>query len=108
MTDNDALKLAVKMHEEFNALSTQFNLEFELHNHMWVKRGSPRVVEICENADDNKEDLFEGDGNTYGWEVRYIRYEDDDFLLANVDNGCGDQYFALFLKEFEVSEYEDC
>lgn len=108
MTDNEALKLAVKMHDEFNALSTKFDLEFELHKHMWFKYGSQRVTGICENTDDNKEDLFEGDGNTYSWDVRYVRYEDDDFLLAKVDNGCGDQYYALFLKEFEVNEHEDC
>lgn len=102
MTDNEALKLAVQMHNEFDALGTKFDLEFELHKHMWFKSGS----DICENQDNNKEDLFEGDGNTYGWEVRYIRYEDDDFLLAKVDNGCGDQYYALFLKENEV-QYED-
>lgn len=103
MNNNEALKLAVKMHKEFNSLSTEFDLEFELHEHMWFKSGS----DICENQDNNKEDLFEGDGNTYGLDIRYIRYEDDDFLLAKVDNGCGDQYFALFLKEYEVSEYED-
>lgn len=105
MTDNEALKQAVKMHEEFNALETSFNLEFELNNHMWLRFGDR---EIGYNTEGNKEDLLEYEGESYSLELRWIQYEDDDFVLAKVDNGCGDQYMVLFLKKNEVFESEDC
>lgn len=98
ITDNKALKLAVGMHESFNALGTKFNLEFELNTYMWLRYGDR---EIGYNTDGNKEDLFEYDGNSYSLALRWIQYEDDDFVLAKVDNG-GDQYMSLFLKKNEV------
>lgn len=103
MTDNEALKLAAKMHQEFNALSTKFDLEFTIEDEMWYRTDQ----EILWNTDGNKEDLFDGDGNTYGVEIRWIIHDDEDFLLAYVDNGCGDKYKLLLLKEKQVHEEDE-
>lgn len=102
MTDNEAVKLAVKMHREFNALNTDFDLEFVLIEDIWLRTGDDDSVYY--NTDANKEDLLEYEGNTYGLETRFVKYEDDDYYLIYGDNGCGDKYYAMFLKINEVNE----
>lgn len=57
--------------------------------------------EIAWNTKGNKEDLINGDGDTYGSYVPYIAYEDDEFFLVEADHGG-----LLFLKSERI-EWED-
>lgn len=104
MTSNEALKLAVQMHKEFNSHESEFSLEFELNEEMWCKFGDNDSVSF--NTDGNEEDLFNFEGQTYNLEIRYVTYEDEDFYKVYADNGCGDKYHVLFLKKNEVTENE--
>ena len=61
MTDNDALKLAVQMHNEFDALGTKFDLEFELHKHMWFKSGSEDSEDSEDEDGEDSEDSEDGE-----------------------------------------------
>lgn len=101
MTDNNtALKRAVEMHREFAALNSSLFLDFELVEHLWENVGGD---EIRWNTDDNEIDLTERQGETYNIETyRGALYEDEDYLLIEGDNGCGDSHYYLFLKEKEV------
>jgi hypothetical protein len=105
MTSNEALKLAVQMHKEFNSHESEFSLEFELNEEMWCREGMDNDS-VSYNTDGNKEDLFQGEGQTYNLEIRYVTYEDEDFYKVYADNGCGDKYHVVFLKKNEVQENE--
>ncbi len=102
LTKNEALKLAVKMHRDFNALDTDFTLEFELCEHVWCRFGGH--TSLVYNSDDNEEDMLDQVGNTYSLDIRRVAYEDDDFYKIYADDGCGEKYYMIFLKEKEIFE----
>lgn len=64
---------------------------------VWCRVGD----EIHWNAEDNKEDLEDGDGETYSVEVRQGDVEYDGYLVVNGDGGCGETctYFFNLSKE---------
>lgn len=103
MKDNkSAIKLAVEMHKEFDALDTDLYLNFELIDKIWVNLGD----EIKWNDDNDPIDLFEGCGETYSIETyRGMVYEDEEHLLINGNDGCGNQSDYLFLKEKELEDH---
>ncbi|AQW88878.1 hypothetical protein pEaSNUABM50_00349 [Erwinia phage pEa_SNUABM_50] len=102
MTKNEALKLAVGMHQTFNKAETTISLEFELCEYRWRFDSN----EICYIEEDGTLEDFE-EGNCYSLEICYISYEDEDFLHAKVDNGCGDRYYVVFLKENLLPNEDD-
>lgn len=97
MTNNEALKLAVQMHKTYNAVDAPISLEFELCEYRWCIDGD--CINYLEE-DGTIEDFEEG--NHFSLEICYISHEDDEFLHAKVDNGCGDRYYIVFLKENQV------
>lgn len=59
-------------------------------------------VDISYNTDDNKEDLENGDGDTYSVEplCGYVEY--DGYRVFNCDNGCGETITYFFNLNKEV------
>lgn len=50
---------------------------------------------ISYNTDNELSDLMEGEGNTYSGEVR-SEVEIDDYVMYELDSGCGWNYQAIF------------
>lgn len=69
----------------------------EIVDHIWYQT----PYEVTWNPDDNKEDLENGDNNTYAAETRDGTSKYDGYLVVNGDNGCGETatYFFNLSKE---------
>lgn len=59
----------------------------------WYESGCDAVYWTEE---DNLDDLFNGDGETYSGEILGTPIELDGFVMFLIDNGCGDKYQAIF------------
>lgn len=95
MNKSEALAMAVKMHQTFKSTETDgISLEFELNENRWRLNSDDDI----EHIEDGEELSAFIDGNCYSLEIRWIVHEDDDYLYAMVDNGCGDKYYVVFLK----------
>ena len=60
--------------------------------------------ELTINTDNNQDDLLNGDGNTYSFEVRYGGEKSDDgyVLFYDADNGCGTKDTVIVRADREV------
>ena len=68
---------------------------------MWTRGDGDYVTW---NVDNNKEDMFEGDLNTYQCEIREQGEVVDDYYVVNVDTGCGDTQTLIFDLSEEVKD----
>lgn len=98
------IKKAVEFHKEFKSLKdgkySEINLGFEDLTDYIFERGK---CTINWNEDNDVEDLELTDNNTYSVDINWVIYEDDEFLLVDADDGCGDRHSQyLFLKTNEV------
>lgn len=96
MTENELLHTAIKMKKSFaeqaGKIGSTLDLDFEdLSDYKWINHED----QIWYNMENCKEDLMNGSGSTHSCEIRYEIYKDDEFVIFEVDNGCGDRYSVL-------------
>ena len=91
----------VIMHQfltDLNYLKGFHDFLVDFYDCVWqVKQG-----EVSWNTDDNQKDLDYGDGNTYSCEIDGERTVIGDYVVMNLDDGCGNTVTAVFLAEKEV------
>lgn len=64
-----------------------------------------QLGEVHYNLEGNVEDLFNGDGKTYGGEVRFDAVEREGHILYTLDSSCGYDYQVILKLENQV-EYD--
>lgn len=82
-------------------VQTKFNLNIQFYgNSVWMYAEG----ELTINTDGNQDDLLNGDGNTYSFEVRYGReYSDDRYIVFyDADCGCGTKDTIIVRADREV------
>lgn len=73
-------------------VQTKFNLNIQLYdNAVWMYSDGELTINTGLASANNQDDLLNGDGNTYSFEVRYGGEKSDDgyVLFYDADNGCG-------------------
>lgn len=86
----------------------------ELNNHhltMMEYQDSVWSFHSCDNSvswntENNKEDMENGDGETYGGEVFDGITKIGGYTLMNVDNGCGERVTMIFNNDKEIVDDE--
>lgn len=82
-------------------VQTKFNLNIQFYgNSVWMYADD----ELTINTDGNQDDLLNGDGNTYSFEVRYGGESSDDgyMVFYDADNGCGTKDTVIVRADREV------
>ena len=100
MTNNEALTKAIKIKRDFAELNTQYGLEFEINDDMWLFNGDG----IIHNGEHNKEHLLENDGDSYSLEYARLAYEDEQYAVFYAHDCFGDANYHLFFQENRVHE----
>lgn len=82
-------------------VQAKFNLNIQLYdNAIWRYSDGEFTI----NTDGNQDDLFDGDGNTYSFDVRYGGEKSDDgwVVFYDADNGCGTRDTIIVRAEHNV------
>lgn len=83
---------------DLNHLKSFHDFLVDFHDCIWqVKQG-----EVSWNTDNDQKDLDYGDGNTYSCEIDGERTVIGDYMVMNLDDGCGNTVTAVFLAEKEI------